>query len=406
LDRGNSRVDLDEVDAMFGARSEASSPALSNGLSGLKICFLAGTLEHGGAERQLFYWLRTLGQCGADSTVLSLDRGEFWEGPIQNLGVSVVWVGQERSRLRRLFRITKQLRQTPAQAIQSQHFFANGYVGMVGKILGIGSIGAIRNDGVTEVLQSGRIGGQLNLRLPATLAANSRRGVRYAVGQGVSSKHLFFLPNVIDTQRFSPVNHPAQSPFTLLAVGRLVEQKRLDRFLLVLSRLRQQLRLDVKGLIVGPSRAGDAVRERLESLARQLGLLPDAVQFYGAVADMTRIYQQASVVLLTSDYEGTPNVLLEAMACGLPVVSTRVGGVPEIVQDRQTGFLLEAEDCDGLVAAAAQLVNDPNLCVRMGRAARAFVEKNHSLVRLPAYLSELYRLALPNRQTQLATGLC
>jgi glycosyltransferase involved in cell wall biosynthesis len=259
---------------------------------------------------------------------------------------------------------------------------------------------------VTEILQSGRVGGQLNLRLPGMLAANSRAGLRCAVDHGVPSKRLYFLPNVIDTQRFNPADHPVKSPFTLLAVGRLVEQKRLDRFLLVLNRLRHELALDVKGLIVGPSRPGDTVRQRLESLACQLGLLPDAVQFYGAVTDMTRIYHRASVVLLTSDYEGTPNVLLEAMACGLPVVATQVGGVPDIVQDGETGFLLEPEDGDGLVAATAQLMNDPGLCFRMGQTARAFVEKNHSLARLPAYLSELYRLALPQRQTQLAAGVC
>jgi len=399
-------IDLQALGAPHRNCAEAPPPACANGLSGLKVCFLAGTLEHGGAERQLYYWLRALAQCGADSSVLSLDHGEFWEDSIRNLGVSVVWVGQEQSRLRRLFRIAKQLRHTPAEIVQSQHFFANGYVGMAGKILGINSIGAIRNDGVTEILQSGRIGGQLNLRLTRMLAANSRAGFRYAADQGVPSKRLYFLPNVIDTQRFIPANHPVESPFTLLAVGRLVEQKRLDRFLLVLSRLRHELALDVKGLIVGPSRPGDTVRQRLESLARQLGLLPDAVQFCGAVTDMIRIYHQASVVLLTSDYEGTPNVLLEAMACGLPVIATRVGGVPDIVQDSETGFLLEPEDCDGLVAATAQLMNDPDLCLRMGHAARAFVEKNHSLARLPAYLSELYRLALPERQTQLAASVC
>src|SRR2546425_9569583 len=78
-------------------------------LSALKVCFLAGTLEHGGAERQLFYWLRTLRQCGARPCVFSLDQGEFWEDPIRKLGVRVVWVGQERARLRRLFRLAKEL---------------------------------------------------------------------------------------------------------------------------------------------------------------------------------------------------------------------------------------------------------------------------------------------------------
>jgi glycosyltransferase involved in cell wall biosynthesis len=387
-------------------RADAPAPIFPRELAGLKIWFLAGTLEHGGAERQLFYWLRTLGQCGASASVLSLDQGEFWEGAIRELGVPVSWVGQEQSRLKRLIRITRQLRKAPPDLVQSQHFFANGYLGIAGRILGLTSIGGIRNDGATEVRGSGRIGGQLNLRLPRMLAANSRRGYCYAISQGIPASRLYFLPNVIDTERFTPAVVASRTPVTLLTVGRLVPQKRLDRFLLILSRLRRDLNLKVTGLIVGPSRANDNLRARLEKQAGQLGLGPHALQFSGAESEMVRIYQQASVVLLTSDHEGTPNVLLEAMACGLPVVATRVGGVPEIVRDGQTGFLRDRDDLDGLVTATAQLVTDSELRVRMGQSARAFVEENHSLERLPARLGELYRLALPKGRTHSATCNC
>src|SRR5439155_4785603 len=119
-----------------------------------------------------------------------------------------------------------------------------------GRMLGLSSIGAIRNDGATEVCGSGPIGGQLNLRLPARLAANSRRGYRYALSQGVSASRLYLLPNVIDSERFTPAAVAPRGPVTLLTVGRLVQQKRLDRFVLILSRLRQKLNLEIKGLIV------------------------------------------------------------------------------------------------------------------------------------------------------------
>ena len=118
-------------------RADAPAPIFPRELAGLKIWFLAGTLEHGGAERQLFYWLRTLGQCGASASVLSLDQGEFWEGAIRELGVPVSWVGQEQSRLKRLVRITRQLRKAMPDIVQSQHFFANGYLGAAGRILGL-----------------------------------------------------------------------------------------------------------------------------------------------------------------------------------------------------------------------------------------------------------------------------
>ena len=113
---------------------------------------------------------------------------------------------------------------------------------------------------------------------------------------------------------------------------------------------------------------------------------------------MSSVYHQAAICVLTSDFEGTPNVLLEAMASGLPVVATRVGGVPGIVRHGETGFLLDPDDLDGLTAALVELVRNSQLRTGMGRRARTYVEENQSLHRLPVYLSELYQKALPARR--------
>src|SRR5688572_33469209 len=96
-------------------------------LSSLKICFVAGTLEHGGAERQLFYMLQALCQTGASPRVLSMDRGEFWENRIKALQVPVDCVGDRPSRLARLVRVLKELWKDPPDVLQSQHFFTNAY---------------------------------------------------------------------------------------------------------------------------------------------------------------------------------------------------------------------------------------------------------------------------------------
>ena len=83
------------------------------------------------------------------------------------------------------------------------------------------------------------------------------------------------------------------------------------------------------------------------------------------------------------------------MASGLPVVSTNVGGVPDIVRHGETGFLCEPENLDGLVASLSELVRNRVLRIEMGKRARIFVESDHSIERLPAYLDNLYQLALP-----------
>jgi glycosyltransferase involved in cell wall biosynthesis len=363
----------------------------------MKICFMAGTLEHGGAERQLFYMLQALCQGGAAPRVFCFDRGEHWEERIRALGVPVTWVGQSQSRLARLVRVLRELRSDPPDVFQSQHFFANAYVGLSAFLLGVHGIGAMRSEAVAEMKSNGVTGGWLNLNLPPIIAANSRLAIDQAIARGVPRSRLYFLPNVVDTQRFKPDGRSAERPLTLLAVGRLTKQKRFDRFVSALGRLRAELNVEVRGWIVGPTQ-DQAIRKELEAQAARLGLFPEGLQFLGGVSDMAPLYQQADLCVLTSDFEGTPNVLLEAMASGLPVVATKVGGVPEIVQHGATGFVVGREDMEGLVAALVQLVSNAPQRTEMGCRAREYVEEKHSLKRLPAYLSDLYSMVLPARR--------
>ena len=370
-------------------------------LSRLKLCFLAGTLEHGGAERQLFYILQALCKAGAAPRLLSLDQGEFWEETISGLGVRVTWVGDAPSRMKRLLRILKEMRKDIPDVLQSQHFFANAYVGIAARLLRLSGIGAMRSNGCSEASESGRLGGWLNLHCPGTIAANSQVALAYARAQGISASRLYFLPNVVDTEWFKPPNDLSKEPLTLITVGRLVKEKRLDRFISIIGRLWRDYRLNVRGLVVGPGCRDEDLGPQLESQARSLGLFPDLVQFRGGVSDIRSVYHEAAICVLTSDYEGTPNVLLEAMAAGLPVVATNVGGVPGIVRHGRTGFLLEPDDLDGFVTAIVDLVRNPELRTIMGRRARAFVEEHHSLQRLPAYLCGLYQLAVPTERRSM-----
>jgi glycosyltransferase involved in cell wall biosynthesis len=199
---------------------------------------------------------------------------------------------------------------------------------------------------------------------------------------------------VVDTQRFKPAGGSTRRPLTLLAVGRLAKQKRFDRFISLLGRVRAELNRELRGWIVGPAQE-PGLRKELEVQAAHLGLFPGCLEFLGGVSNMGPLYQHADISVLTSDFEGTPNVLLEAMASGLPVVATKVGGVPDIVLHGESGFVVECEDFEGLAAALAELVSNDSRRLEMGRRAREFVELNHSLERLPGYLEKLYERVLP-----------
>jgi glycosyltransferase involved in cell wall biosynthesis len=373
-------------------------------LSKLKICYLAGSLGQGGAERQLFYAIQALRRGGATVRVLSLDSGGFWEAPIKQLGVAVTCVGQNRSRLNRVCRIVKALRKEPADVLQSQHFFANAYASLSTFFLNCKAIGALRSDGRFDLSQCGKLGGRINLHLPRVIAANSHSSIEYAVNHRVPRSRLFFLPNAIDTDQFKPIAKPPHGPITLLTVGRLTAEKRLDRFISLVHQLRAHHGVDVRGWIVGSTRAGQDLRPALERQAAALGLRSDTLRFLGSISDMRSLYHEATIFVLTSENEGTPNVLLEAMATGLPVVATSVGGVPEIVQHARTGFLVAENRLDELPRAILELVRNPDLAARIGARARAYVEETHSVHKMPTHLAALYDLALGDHPLQPDTN--
>jgi len=356
-------------------------------LAKLDICFIAGTLGQGGAERQLFYILKALNESGARVRLLCLTQGEFWEKVIAELGIEIAWVGQRACKPARLARIISTLRQNPPHVLQSQHFYTNLYAVAAARLLGCREVGAMRSDCVNEVRASGAVLGRLSLLAPRTIAANSRNAIRNAIGFGASSRRLHLLQNVVDTDRFKPTTANQDRPVHLIAVGRLDRAKRIERFLLVLAHLRALTTAPIKASIVGEG----PLRTILENQAANLGV---AVEFRGAVSNMAAIYREADILLLTSDHEGTPNVALEAMASGLAVVATRVGGMPDVIEDGKTGCLVDGGDELSMARRVLALIEDRRLITRLGCQARDYVLANHSPQRLPSALRDVYEVAL------------
>ena len=172
----------------------------------------------------------------------------------------------------------------------------------------------------------------------------------------------------------------------ILGVGRLGPEKRFDFFLQILSRCRQEARVPLRACLVGDG----PLRPELEEMSRSLGLLDVALQFRGKLDDVRPLYAEADLLMLTSEREGTPNVIMEAMACGLPVVATAVGDVPELVRHQVSGFVLGVGDVPGFLAAVKDLADNPLLRESMGAQGRCAIEARHDLALLPGTLANLY----------------
>lgn len=358
--------------------------------SRLRICFLAGTLARGGAEQQLYYILRALRNAGASLKLFCLTRGEWWEEKIRNLDVEVDWVGDHPGRPARLARIIREIRKERPHIFQAAHFYTNIYVALAARAVGAQEIGAIRSNLWSEVRHHGKLLGSLSLRLPRFTLANSSAALDAAIVSGVRSDRLALLRNVVDTERFRPTVRRNGPELRIASVGRLSFEKRHDRVLRLMARLKQAGASNVKLTIAG---AGP-LRDELQREAQRLDLLPETVEFAGALEDTAALYRRADLLVLSSDWEGTPNVVLEAMACGLPVIASRVGGVPELIRDGENGYLFDPSNEEAFFQEVMKVVSDADLRTRVGIRARGYIKDRHSFERLSGNLESVYRAAL------------
>lgn len=152
----------------------------------------------------------------------------------------------------------------------------------------------------------------------------------------------------------------------ILCVGRLSREKAQSDFIQAAAHIRTaNPRRKIRFVIAGEGPDRYMLRDLVKSFR-----LDDWVIFGGQIADLSPYYTLADVAVLPSHSEGSPNVLLEAMASGLPIVATAVGGVPEIVQHEREALLVQKKNPSALARAIERLFDDPALCARLSDAAR------------------------------------
>jgi glycosyltransferase involved in cell wall biosynthesis len=171
-------------------------------------------------------------------------------------------------------------------------------------------------------------------------------------------------------------------------IGRMTAVKRTDDVLVAFKRLRDG------GVDAVLCMVGDGPdRLQLEQRAHELGVTRDTI-FLGYQEDVAPFYAAFDALVLPSSNEGTPVSVIEALAAELPVVATRVGGVPDVVRDGDDGFLVEAGATDDLADRLGRLARDPALRARMGKRGRERVLPRYAVERLVEDVDELYRSLL------------
>ncbi len=268
--------------------------------------------------------------------------------------------------------------------------FAALYSGVIGKCLKIPSLAHIR-----DIEPLGLMARTL-IRQNTRLIAISQAVERYLLEERMSPRQITCVYDGVDMRQYQPqAQRKATDGATIGIIGQLGERK---GHLVLLEAMRELVRENtrVKLLIVGkePAHSAERYTERLQAFVRQHHL-EQQIEFLGFRRDVPELLAQIDMLALPSLQEPFGKIVIEAMAMERPVVASRVGGVPEIVVDGETGLLVPPRDPAALKHALARLIADAALRERMGKAGRQRVEACFTLERnvqaTQAIYSELFR---------------
>ncbi|MEI6446568.1 MAG: glycosyltransferase family 4 protein [Actinomycetes bacterium] len=358
------------------------------GHSSPRILFLCSQLGVGGVERLWASLLPSLEDEGATVTLVALNKTGATYDLLQQHGIATHFIDAPDgplalSQVPKILRLVRAQRPTVIMTFGPSTFAIGAIVGRLTRVPSV--INWHQGVGL-RLRPTSRLATKLAARLGSRVIAVSDANRPDLMKLGFMSGKIVVIPNgVVDppvrkARADRPSVRPTQGKGTLvLAVARLSPEKRLERFIEALA-IASDRDPSVRGEIVGSG--------PLESELRTLITMTKApVALIGFHPEPTELMIKADIVCLTSDYETAPLALMEAAACGIPTVSTNVGGVSEIVEHGTTGLLAKELTSEAVANAIVELASDPDSRREMGAAARDRWSRLFSLERTrDAYL--------------------
>lgn len=355
----------------------------------MDVVFLTTSLERGGAETQLVRIALHLKRRGWSVGIATMMPSTAFVEEVAAAGIPLVACGTGKSRFPLGMGVTliRQLRAWRPRVLVTFNFPADA-VGRFG-----GWLAGCRH--IVATLRTARVKNGLRKAfyrwtepLVRTTLSNSQAALDYMLTQGLLSPgKVATIPNGMVAADY-PHPEPRQAvrqalnlgegTFLWMAVGNLRPAKDYPTLLAALPQLGTLAEAPFQVVVVG----GGELQDALEAQARALGV-EDRVRFLGARADVSRLLKAADAFLLCSAWEGMPNTVMEAMATGLAVVATDVGGVREVVVPGETGLIIPSGQPGALAEAMAGVMRqDPERTAAMGEAGRARILREFDIERV------------------------
>jgi len=174
--------------------------------------------------------------------------------------------------------------------------------------------------------------------------------------------------------------------YDILFVGRLTKAKGVDILLKAIKIIKEKYQKEIRAAIVGKG----YLDEELKGLVMELGIEKE-VEFLGVRRDIEKLMQSTKLFVLPSRWEGLPLTILEAMSSGVGIIATKVGGIPEVIENEKEGILISPEDPEALAGAIAELLKDRELRVKLGVNAYKKVKEKYSMEVYTKNIVEFYK---------------
>ncbi len=365
----------------------------------LRIVYLIDKMGAGGAQTHLRGLVAGLDAARFAPEVVCLIRGGVSADRLASQGFPPRILGLKRlygpTGIAALASLAYRLRRQQPDVVHTYMSAANVFGSLAARAAGVCGLITTRRD-------TGFADGWLMRRALAFTSRWARRVVAVsddaarvaAARDGLAEERLRVIPNGIDLERFTPrgrrveirrlLGVPETAPL-LVSVTHLTRVKGIDLLVDATRRIRVRSP-EARAVVAGRG----AEQARIEQSVRSAGL-EDSFRLLGSYEDVPGLLEAADLFVLPSRSEGQPNAVMEAMAMGLPVVATRVGGVPEVARDGDEALLVPPEDAEALAAACLSLLAEPARARRLGAAGRERAARQFSLTRMIRRYEELYQ---------------
>ncbi|MDH3258792.1 MAG: glycosyltransferase, partial [Deltaproteobacteria bacterium] len=373
--------------------------------------YLVMSLPVGGAEEHLRTVLQNIDMDSFCPTVCCIrEKGQIGE-EIETLGIEVLSLKRMSKSVdfRIVMDIGKIIRQRKIHLVHSHLYHANMYGRVAAFFAGISSVTTEHNVYLKKYKMHRRIVNWLLAKRTERIIAVSEMVKNYVIARDwIGSRKVEVIHNGIDLSRFSSrlsktiarekLGIPTDC-FLLGIVGRLSEQKGHIHLIHAMPAVKESI-AEVRLLIVGPGPLEASLRKEVESLA-----LGETVLFLGSRRDIPDILAALDVFVMPSLWEGLPVALLEAMSFSLPAVVSEVGGVAEIIENGENGFMVPPRDGTVLSRTIMELYKNDCLRRHLGKNARKTVAERFNAVTMTKRMESIYHSAIKHEHWKKQPGV-